>query len=143
VPNLIRPFPCAAFAILSPKMPIYEFACNACQARVSVFVRSMSSPLTAKCDRCGSDDLRRLISRVTVIKSADDFGSLDDDAMMSGFDESDPKAMAAWARKMRQEMGDDVGPEMDEMIERLESGEGLDGGDDDEGFEDDDDFGDF
>jgi len=125
-------------------MPIYEFACNSCQARVSIFVRSMSSPVAAKCDRCGGEDLRRLISRVTVIKSADDFGSLDDDAMMSGFDESDPKAMAAWARKMRREMGDEGGPEMDEMIDRLESGEALDGGsDDDDGFDDEHDFGDF
>jgi putative FmdB family regulatory protein len=118
-------------------MPIYEYACNACEARVSVFVRSISSAVAAKCDRCGSENLRRLISRVTVIRSGNDFDSSDDDSMMSGFDENDPKAMAAWARRMRREMGDEVGPEMDEMIERLESGQSLD-----DDFAGDDDFGD-
>lgn len=123
-------------------MPIYEFACNACSNRVSIFVRSMSSPVSGKCDRCGSDDLRRLISKVAVIKSGGDFDSLDDDRLMSGFDENDPKAMAAWARKMQREMGEDAGPEFEEMIEKLERGEGLDEGfggedfDDDGGFDD-------
>jgi hypothetical protein len=104
---------------------------------VSVFVRSMSSPVAGKCDRCGSEDLRRLISRVTVLRSGGEFDSLDDDRLMSGFDENDPKAMAAWARKMQREMGEDAGPEFEEMIEKMERGEALDdlGGD---GFDDDD-----
>ena|SRR5436309_489973 len=121
-------------------MPIYEFACNACHARTSVFVRSMSATVSARCERCGSDDLRRLISRVTVLRSEADFDSLNEDSLMSGFDENDPKAMATWARRMRREMGEDAGPEMDEMIERLESGQPLD-----EGLGDDDAFdnGDF
>jgi len=126
-------------------MPIYEYACNACDARVSVFVRSMSATVSARCDRCGSEDLRRLISRVAVIRSGgDEFGSLDDDALMSGFDENDPRAMAAWAKKMRREMGEDMGPEMDEMIEKMERGESLDndfGGEDD--FDDEDGFDDL
>jgi putative FmdB family regulatory protein len=107
-------------------MPIYEFACNSCKNRVSVFVRSMNSPVTGKCDRCGSENLSRLISRVAIIKSGGDFDSLDDDRMLAGFDENDPKAMAAWARKMQREMGEDAGPEFDEMIEKLERGESLD-----------------
>lgn len=120
-------------------MPIYEFACNNCKNRVSVFVRSMSSTLEPKCDRCGGEDLSRLISKVTVIKSAGDFGGLDDDRMLSGFDENDPRAMAAWARKMQRESGEEMGPEFDEMIEKMERGEGL--GDD--GYDDDDDGGGF
>jgi putative FmdB family regulatory protein len=124
-------------------MPIYEFSCNSCQNRVSIFVRSMNSPVSGKCDRCGSEDLRRLVSRVAVIKSGGDFHSLDDDRLLSGFDENDPKAMAAWARRMQREMGEDAGPEFEEMIEKLERGESLDEGfgesddfDDDDGFDD-------
>jgi putative FmdB family regulatory protein len=131
-------------------MPIYEFACNACAARVSVFVRSMSSPVAAKCGRCGGGDLRRLISRVAVIKASnsDEFAGLDDDSMMSGFDESDPKAMAAWARRMQRESGEEMGPEFEEMVERLERlerGESPDSLDEGLGGDDfgDDDFGDL
>ncbi|HEY7269750.1 MAG TPA: zinc ribbon domain-containing protein [Dehalococcoidia bacterium] len=126
-------------------MPIYEFACNSCKSRVSIFVRSMNSEVSGKCDRCGSEDLSRLISRVVVLRSGSEFDSLDDDRMMSGFDESDPKAMAAWARKMQHEMGEEMGPEFDEMVERLERGESLDdggfGGDD--GFDEGGGFDDF
>jgi putative FmdB family regulatory protein len=126
-------------------MPIYEFSCNACKNRVSIFVRSMSSPVSGKCDRCGSEDLARLISRVVVLKSGGDFASLDDDRMFSGFDENDPKAMAAWARKMQRETGEEMGPEFDEMVENLERGgsleDGFDG--DDDGFDDDGGFDEF
>ncbi|HLF79030.1 MAG TPA: zinc ribbon domain-containing protein [Dehalococcoidia bacterium] len=115
-------------------MPVYEFTCNACGAPVSVFVRAISSPVNAKCERCGSADLKRLVSRFAVINTGGGIDSMDD-AMLAGLDENDPKAMAAWARSMRSEMGEDAGPEFDEMVERLERGESLDddfGGDDDD-----------
>jgi putative FmdB family regulatory protein len=118
-------------------MPVYEFACNACGAPVSVFVRSMSAAVNGSCQRCGSGDLRRLVSRFAVLRPGGGLDSMDDDAMMQGLDANDPRAMAAWARKMRSEMGEDAGPEFDEMVERLERGESLDDGDDFGGHEDD------
>jgi putative FmdB family regulatory protein len=118
-------------------MPVYEFRCNACGAPVSVFVRSMNSPVNGKCERCGSTDLRRLLSRFAVIKSSGgDFDGLDD-SMLDGLDESDPRAMAGWARKMQREMGEDMGPEWDDMVDRMERGDSLDDLDsDDGGFDD-------
>lgn len=115
-------------------MPVYEFACNACNARVSVFVRSMNSEVNGKCERCGGTDLRRLVSKFAVLRSSGsgDAGGMDD--MMAGFDENDPRAMAAWARRMQQETGEDMGPEFDEMLGRMERGESLE---DDFGFGDD------
>jgi putative FmdB family regulatory protein len=118
-------------------MPVYEFACNACGDSTSVFVRSMSAGVTAKCERCGSSDLRRLLSRFAVIRSGGGIEALTD-ADFAGLDPTDPRAAAAWARKMQLEMGDDGDAAFEEMIDRLEHGEsleGLDGGDDD-GFDD-------
>jgi putative FmdB family regulatory protein len=112
-------------------MPVYEFACNACGARVSVFVRSMSSPINGKCERSGGTDLRRLVSKFAVLKSSGGSGDAGMDDMMAGFDENDPRAMAAWARRMQQETGEDMGPEFDEMLGRMERGESLE---DDFGF---------
>jgi putative FmdB family regulatory protein len=103
-------------------VPVYEFTCNACGAPVSVFTRSISAPVEGKCGRCGSTDLRRVISRVAILRSS---GGVDLDNI-DNLDPSDPKAMAAWARQMQQEMGPDAGPEMEDMIERLERGESLD-----------------
>jgi putative FmdB family regulatory protein len=114
-------------------MPVYEFACNACGAPVSLFVRSMSTAASGTCTRCGSSDLRRVVSRFAVLRPGGGLDSLDDDSFLSGLDENDPKAMAAWARRMQREMGDDAGPEFDEMVDRLERGQSLD---DDGGFGD-------
>ncbi|HWO73443.1 MAG TPA: zinc ribbon domain-containing protein [Dehalococcoidia bacterium] len=118
-------------------MPVYEFACNACGAPISVFVRSINARVEPRCPRCGSADARRLISRVAVIKGEGSFDSLDD---LDNFDESDPKAMARWARRMQQELGDDAGPEFEEMVERLERGESLEDDFDDSVAGDDDDL---
>lgn len=48
-------------------MPTYEFTCNACKAPTSIFVRSISSEVNAKCEKCGSTDLTRAISGFAVL----------------------------------------------------------------------------
>jgi len=101
-------------------MPIYEYRCLACKKRTSVFVRSMSSEVIAACEHCGSKKLTRLVSRVAVHRGGVDF---DDPASIDDIDESDPRAVARWARRMRDEMGEDMGPEFDEMVNRMEAGE--------------------
>lgn len=50
-------------------MPIYEYSCNACsKSPVSIFVRSINSEVNAKCDNCGSTDLIRLVSQISIPK---------------------------------------------------------------------------
>lgn len=46
-----------------------------------------------------------------------------DPSALGDVDENDPKSMARFMRKMSGEMGEDMGPEFDEMVGRLESGE--------------------
>ncbi len=119
-------------------MPIYEYRCAACKRRTSVFVRSATSPVRATCEHCGSSKLTRLLSRFAVHRGAGDV----DDGPMPDVDENDPQSVARWARRMKDEMGEDLGPEFDEMIDRVEAGEdpeevmgggefGDEGGDDD------------
>jgi putative FmdB family regulatory protein len=119
-------------------MPIYEYGCQACRKRTSVFVRSMSAPVRARCEHCGSPKLRRLISRVAVGRSSR--GGFEtrpyaldglDERMLAGVDESDPRSMARFARRMRDELGEDAGPEFDQAIEQMEAGQfpDEDGGD--------------
>jgi putative FmdB family regulatory protein len=107
-------------------VPVYEFACNVCGAPLSVFVRSVNTPLTAACERCGSGDLRRLVSKFAVLRgsSGSDLDSLG--GMMDGLDDADPQAMAAWARQLQRESGEDMGPEFDAMVDKLERGESID-----------------
>jgi len=93
---------------------------------VSVFWRSFSEIGVTRpsCPRCGSENLTRLVSRVAVVRSEESrLDDLADPSSLAGLDENDPKSMARWMRKMSQEMGEDLGPEFGEVIDRLESGQ--------------------
>jgi putative FmdB family regulatory protein len=53
-------------------------------------------------------------------------GDMPDLPGLDGLDENDPKSMGRWMRKMANEMGEKLDPEMDEVVRRLESGEDPD-----------------
>ena len=115
-------------------MPIYEFRCNRCRRRTSVFTRSISSPVAAACQHCGSSDLSRLISRVAVLRSEDGAFSGLDESSLGDMDENDPGSVARWVRRMSRQMGEPLEPDMEADLERMEAGEmpedfGEDGGD--------------
>ena len=104
-------------------MPLYEYRCNACERRVTL-LRSFSDTSTPCCPHCQSDNLTRLISRVSVLRSEESrLDSLADPSSLGDLDESDPRSVARWMRKMSDETGEDMGPEFDEMVGRLEAGE--------------------
>lgn len=134
-------------------MPIYEYRCNQCGKRISALVRNMEERDTAvpTCPRCGSTDVHRLMSRVAVLRSEEShLESLADPSSLPDLDESDPRSLGRWMRRMSQEMGEDLGPEFDEVVGRLEAGESpesieerlpeLGGGMDSDSFSDDTDF---
>jgi putative FmdB family regulatory protein len=110
-------------------LPIYEYRCPNCKKRVSVFFRSLSSVDhdSARCPHCGSGGLMRRMSRVRVLrgpsKSIDSGdGDLADD-MLDGLDENDPRSMGRLMRKMAEESGEDMPPEFDAVVSRLEKGD--------------------
>ncbi len=107
-------------------MPIYEYFCHQCQRRVSLLFRSFADTetKTAQCPRCGSERLTRLISRVAVVRSEESrLDGLADPSSLGDLDENDPKSLARFMRKMASETGEDLGPEFNEVIGRLEAGE--------------------
>ena len=52
-------------------MPVYEYDCNGCRKRLSVFLKSVNAPEPAACPECGSADFRRAIARFAFHKSAE------------------------------------------------------------------------
>jgi|SRR3954454_5084032 putative FmdB family regulatory protein len=104
-------------------MPIYEFRCNACSARISRFVRTIGATDGGACDRCGSTDLNRLISRVAVIRGPVDPGTLNKNELLDGVNYSDPASMAGFFRRMQDSFHDEPNEHMDEIIGRLDHGE--------------------
>lgn len=107
-------------------MPIYEYYCADCRRRVSVFFRTFSeaSDSAARCPRCEGSRLRRLVSRVAVLRSEESrLDEMADSSFMPGLENEDPRALAGFMRKMSDEMGEPLDAEMSEMVERLERGE--------------------
>jgi len=49
--------------------------------------------------------------------------SMADPTSWGDFDENDPRSMARMMKKMGNEIGEDLGPEFDEVVDRLEAGE--------------------
>ena len=123
-------------------MPIYEYRCNTCKKRVSVLTLRVSEEVNPQCDRCGSKDLSRLMSRFATVKSEEArLDALSDPRSLSGLDENDPKSMARWMRKMGKELGEEFsGADFDQMIEEVEAGNlpddegGMGGGEDMSGW---------
>lgn len=76
------------------------------------------------CAHCSSKNVRRRMTKVRVARSEDSrIDSLAGD--FSGFEgmENDPQAMGRMMRKMGREMGEDLPPEFDEVVGRLEAGQ--------------------
>jgi putative FmdB family regulatory protein len=104
-------------------MPIYEYRCESCGRYHQQLVLSLATYQVPPCPRCGAA-LRKLVSRFSVKRSEE--SRLDDLADPSSFgdlDENDPRSVARWARKMGDSLGEDLGPEFDEMVDRMEAGE--------------------
>jgi putative FmdB family regulatory protein len=107
-------------------MPIYEYRCHQCRRRINVWWRTFSEAETgaARCPRCGSERLSRLVSRVRLVRSEDSrMEDLSDPSEFGDLDENDPRSLGRWMKKMSSEMGEDLGPEFGEVVDRLESGQ--------------------
>jgi putative FmdB family regulatory protein len=111
-------------------MPIYEYRCDACRRKTTVLTLRASATVAPVCEHCGSATLTRLVSRFATIKSEDArLDSLADPSSLGDLDESDPKSMARWMRRMGKELGEDVaGDDFEEMVDEIEGGDAGDEG---------------
>ena len=107
-------------------MPIYEYRCHHCRRRVSILWRTFGEAETGtpRCPRCGGEQLTRLVSKVRLVRSEESrLDDLSDPSSLGDLDESDPRSIARWMRKMGDEVGEDIWPEFKEVVDRLEAGE--------------------
>jgi putative FmdB family regulatory protein len=106
-------------------MPTYDFICNDCKQRFEIFLTySEYGKKPAACSHCGSVNTRRRMTRVRIAKSEETrFDSME--SQMGNLEglENDPKALGRLMRKMGNEMGEDLPPEFDNVVDRLESGQ--------------------
>ena len=106
-------------------MPTYDFICNKCEKRFEVFMTfSEYGKKAVHCTHCESGNVRRRMTKVRIARSEESrMESVAGD--FSGFEglEDDPKALGKMMRKMGSEMGEELPPEFDDVVDRLESGQ--------------------
>jgi putative FmdB family regulatory protein len=105
-------------------MPVYQYRCLNCKKRFEVFLAYQEYGVkNVLCPHCTSDQVQRRIGRIRIAKSEDSrLDSLTDTTSLEGL-EDDPRALGKMMRKMSNEMGEDVGPEFNEVVDRLEAGQ--------------------
>jgi putative FmdB family regulatory protein len=106
-------------------MPTYDYICNNCNQRFDVILTFAEyGNKKVLCTHCGSKKVRRKMTKVRIAKSEEGrMESMADE--FSGFEglEDNPKEMARVMKKMGNEMGEELPPEFNEVVDRLESGQ--------------------
>lgn len=105
-------------------MPTYQYRCLNCRKRFELFMSYADYGTKAvHCPDCQSEQVQRRIGRIRIARSEDSrMEDMADPEGLAGL-EDDPKALGRMMRKMSSEMGDDMGPEFNEVIGRLEAGQ--------------------
>jgi putative FmdB family regulatory protein len=105
-------------------MPSYEYNCLECKKRFEVFLSYRDyENAVIKCTHCGSTRIQRRFGRIRISRSTPDrLQNLADPANLNTIDE-DPQALGKMMRQMRSELGEEMPPEFDEVVDRLDHGQ--------------------
>lgn len=105
-------------------MPSYEFRCLDCKRRFDIFMSySEYGKKTVSCPFCKSENIQRKIGRIRVARTTESrMENLADPSKLAAL-EDDPRALGSMMREMSSEMGEDMGPEFSEVVDRLEAGQ--------------------
>ena len=100
-------------------MPLFEFRCVSCKRRFTKLLGMTADSAPPVCPRCGSGDVKKLISRFSRVRSEDQvLDSLEDAAMSS--DTGDPRNARKWMKEVGSQLADDGEDDVGEMMEEAE-----------------------
>ena len=104
-------------------MPIYEFQCNNCRRKLSVFVKSITSSIETVCPYCNSKDLVRLVSSFGISKTIKSVHEQTGEDERSPDYYKDPRNIGRWTERKFKEMGMEMPSQIREMIDAAREGE--------------------
>lgn len=109
-------------------MPIYEYLCRDCRKRSTLLVLSLSASTSPACKHCGSRSIDRLMSKFSSPKSEEArLEALAGPDSLEGLDENDPETVSRFMKQIGGEMGEDVGEEVEAMMDSADAGTSDDG----------------
>ena len=101
-------------------MPIYEYKCLRCSQVTSILIQGYKGPEGLTCDKCGSDDLKRIISKVNYhTSSSDRLSSYNPNARKSDGFYKDSRNIGLNAEQMLKKAGVEPTDEFKNKLERL------------------------
>lgn len=105
-------------------MPTYDYICLDCRKRFDVFMSYKDyGTRPVACSHCGSANVRRRVNRIRVLRGNDSLlDDFSDPSALAGL-EDDPRAMAKMFRKMGAAMGEEMPPQFNEIVDRLDAGQ--------------------
>jgi putative FmdB family regulatory protein len=107
-------------------MPIYEYYCTNCKKTSSFLLLRPSEEVAPFCKNCKSTDVKRVLSRITVLKTEERrMEDLLDPSRLGDLDENDPRSVEKLVRKMGSELGDELGEGFEEEMEEALSSNGA------------------
>ncbi len=107
-------------------MPIYEYECGDCQAISTYLILRQEDSSGVTCKGCGSRKMSKIISRVAYHRSETDrLNEFDTRKPRGGEFYKDNRNIGLWAKKRARELGADLGPEFDEVVESARTGKIL------------------
>jgi putative FmdB family regulatory protein len=108
-------------------MPVYEYRCNQCDREFSELFLNMKEVNKIRCKFCNSRDLTKILSSFSVHQTEESRLASFNTSKKRGDDfYKDSRNIGLWAKKRMREMGVDLGPKMDEIVERGRTGKILD-----------------
>ena len=106
-------------------MPIYEYICRRCKGQFQTLLMRAADENDLACPTCGSQRLKRLISRVAYHQSEKDrLNSYDPAARHSDDFYKDSRNIGLQAKKRAQQMGVDLGSGFESKLEKLRTDPG-------------------
>jgi putative FmdB family regulatory protein len=105
-------------------MPSYDFRCRNCGRKLTLYYKTYDAYDTAthECPHCGSNDLTRLINRVTIARPGRNYGNMSSDEMLSVMEGGDSREMGELFKQVGETVpGGDK--EYHEVADRLLRGE--------------------
>ena len=108
-------------------MPVYDYRCLNCQRRFEKkFSFAEYGTAEVLCPYCDSRNVTRKIGRIRVARSEESrmqaLENMADPTRMEGL-ENDPRELGRMMRSMSSELGEDMGAEFHEVVNRLEAGQ--------------------
>lgn len=105
-------------------MPVYDYRCLECGNKFAQRITYEEyGNIQVTCPQCASTGVTRRIGRVRIGHSEEErLSNIADPAQMDAL-EDDPVALGGMLRKMKDQMGEEIAPEFDDVVDRLEKGQ--------------------